>query len=390
MAGRFTQKKCLFYKYISYMRYILEKYKGSKSRFNCPNCNGKKSFTRYIDTETNDYLSDDLGKCNREEKCGYHEKPPFLKKCFFVPFENYIDYNNKSYKISSFNNYYYLPKSQVYELKENGCYLSEWYLIKGNTIKKPNFSMTDFRFYNNGKVNIQSNKPQLLKIAPIKKPMFTIPIEQLDATLTNYHNNNFALILLKLFGESEAVKLLTRYEIGTSKKWHGANIFWQIDANGIVRTGKIMLYNTETNKRVKQPFDHISWVHKDILTDTHELKQCFFGEHLINQYKSKPIAIVESEKSAIICSYFLPEYNWLSAGNINGLSIDKFNVLQGRKVILFPDLNKGFEIWQQKLIEFKHIAEVSISDYLKRIATPEQNANGLDLADYLIETITKT
>jgi hypothetical protein len=57
---------------------------------------------------------------------------------------------------------------------------------------------------------------------------------------------------------------------------------------------------------------------------------------------------------------------------------------------LFPDLNKGFEIWQQKLIEFKHIAEVSISDYLKKIATPEQNANGLDLADYLIETITKT
>jgi hypothetical protein len=150
-----------------------------------------------------------------------------------------------------------------------------------------------------------------------------------------------------------------------------------------------MLYNIETNKRVKQPFDHISWVHKDILTDTHELKQCFFGEHLINQFKDKPIAIVESEKSAIICSYFLPEYNWLSAGNINGLSIDKFNVLQGRKVILFPDLNKGFEIWQQKLIEFKHIAEVSISDYLKRIATPEQTAKGLDLADYLIETITK-
>ena len=113
-----------------------------------------------------------------------------------------------------------------------------------------------------------------------------------------------------------------------------------------------MLYNIETNKRVKQPYDHISWVHKDILTDTHELKQCFFGEHLINQFKLKPIAIVESEKSAIICSYFLPDYVWLSAGNINGLSIEKFKVLNGRKVVLFPDLNKGFEIWQQKANEF--------------------------------------
>ncbi len=110
---------------------------------------------------------------------------------------------------------------------------------------------------------------------------------------------------------------------------------------------------------------------------------------IIADFSLSTIAIVESEKSAIICTYFLPEYVWLSAGNINGLSIEKFKVLSGRKVVLFPDLNKGFEIWQQKANEFKHIAEVSISDYLQRIATKEQHANGLDLADYLIETITK-
>ena len=303
------------------MRYILEKYNGSKTRFDCPKCNGKKTFTKYIDIELNEYLGDHVGRCNKVDKCEYHFKP----KQFFA--------DNKDY-------------THVY-------------------------------------------KPQQMNVAPPKKAMFTIPIEQLDATLTQYDSNNFALILLKLFDYNDAVKLLTLYEIGTSKKWGGATIFWQIDANGIVRTGKIMLYNVETNKRVKQPYDHISWVHKDILTDTHELKQCFFGEHLINKFKSKPIAIVESEKSAIICSYFLPEYVWLSAGNINGLSIEKFKVLSGRKVVLFPDLNKGFEIWQQKANEFKHLAEVSISNYLQRIATKEQQANGLDLADYLIETITK-
>lgn len=31
------------------MRYILEKYNGSKSRFDCPRCAGKKTFTKYID-----------------------------------------------------------------------------------------------------------------------------------------------------------------------------------------------------------------------------------------------------------------------------------------------------------------------------------------------------
>ena len=76
----------------------------------------------------------------------------------------------------------------------------------------------------------------------------------------------------------------------------------------------------------------------------------------------------------------------MSANN-NGLSIDKFKVLKGRKVILFPDLNKATEIWKQKANEFKNIAEVSISNYLERIATNEQKANGLDLADYLINSV---
>jgi len=318
MEWQFTLKKVLFF---NYMRYTLQKYNGLKTRFDCPKCNSKNKFTRYIDIETNEYLSDHVGRCDRIDKCEYHYKP----KQFFA--------DNKCF-------------TQVY-------------------------------------------KPQHKKVAPPKKPIFTIPIDQLDATLTNYHKNNFALILQKLFGFDEMVKLLTLYEIGTSIKWVGANIFWQIDLNGIVRTGKIMLYDFETNKRVKQPFDHISWVHKYILKDSHELKQCFFGEHLINQFKLKPIAIVESEKSAVICSHFLPNYNWLSAGNIYGLTIEKFKVLSGRKVVLFPDLNKGFEIWQQKANEFKNIAEVYISNYLQRIATPEQQTQGLDLADYLIESITK-
>lgn len=369
------------------MRYILQKYNGLKTRFDCPKCNGKKTFTRYIDTETNDYLSDHVGRCNKIDKCGYHFKPPLLTKCYLVKFDSYTDYNVKSFKILFSNNTYYLPKSQVYEIITNGFYVSEWYLTKGNSIKKPDYILNDYRLYNDNKKNVNFIHSELKENPP--KPMFTLSIEQLDATLTDYDNNNFALILLKLFGYNETVKLLTLYEIGTSKKWNGANIFWQIDANGIVRTGKIMLYNIETNKRVKQPYDHISWVHKDILKDSHELRQCFFGEHLINQFKSKPIAIVESEKSAIICTYFLPEFIWLSAGNINGLTFEKFKVLKGRKVVLFPDLNKGFEIWQNKANEFKNIAEVSISDYLQRIATPEQKANGLDLADYLIETITK-
>ena len=34
------------------------------------------TFTRYIDTENNNqYINDNVGKCNRLDKCGYHYTP---------------------------------------------------------------------------------------------------------------------------------------------------------------------------------------------------------------------------------------------------------------------------------------------------------------------------
>ena len=57
-------------------RYILEKYRGLSTRYTCPQCGRKHTFTRYIDTENNNnYLSERVGKCNRLDKCGYHYTP---------------------------------------------------------------------------------------------------------------------------------------------------------------------------------------------------------------------------------------------------------------------------------------------------------------------------
>ena len=57
-------------------RYQLERYRGVSTRYTCPQCRRKHAFTRYIDTENNNqYLSDNVGKCNRLDKCGYHYTP---------------------------------------------------------------------------------------------------------------------------------------------------------------------------------------------------------------------------------------------------------------------------------------------------------------------------
>ena len=57
-------------------RFTLEKYRGISTRYTCPQCGRKHTFTRYIDTENNNqYISDNVGKCNRLDKCGYHYTP---------------------------------------------------------------------------------------------------------------------------------------------------------------------------------------------------------------------------------------------------------------------------------------------------------------------------
>lgn len=103
-------------------------------------------------------------------------------------------------------------------------------------------------------------------------------------------------------------------------------------------------------------------------------------------FPDKPVAIVESEKSAIIASCIVPDMVWLAAGNLNGLSIEKCQVLKGRNVMLNPDLG-AFEKWSIKTAEIKQSVklEIKASTILEDVATVDQRSEGLDIADYIIE-----
>ncbi|MGA1976613.1 MAG: DUF6371 domain-containing protein [Bacteroidales bacterium] len=300
-------------------RYILEPFKGMNTRYRCPGCKSReKTFSRYIDTKTGEYLAPTVGRCNRESKCGYHYTP-----------KQYLQINPIS-----------IDTPQV----------------------KPPY------------------KPH--PIPPQQKPVSFIPVEVFKASLQNHEPNYFIKFLIDLFGIQVTRDLISRYFIGTSSHWNSATIFWQIDIAGKIRTGKIMLYNPTTGKRVKELFNHITWVHKLLKQPEFELKQCLFGEHLLQDNK-KPIALVESEKTAIIASVYFPQFIWLAVGSLNNLNAEKCKVLAGRKVTLFPDLN-GFKKWNIKAKELSHLASFNISDLLERKATEVERKQGFDLADYLI------
>jgi len=294
-------------------------------------------------------------------------------------FVTLADYSDKAYKATALNgNIDYIPKSQVFERIENDCWVSGWCLERS----KFAYLTNENKYFDTKNNPVPLPARQEPKKPTVNKAVSFIPVETFKASLKNYEANHFVRFLISLFGVEVSKQLISQYIIATSKNWDGATVFWQIDTQGKIRTGKIMLYDAATGKRVKKPFSHITWVHTALKAADFELKQCLFGEHLLKD-KTKPVAIVESEKTAVIASVYLPQFIWLAAGAKEGLNVEKCKILKGRSVTLFPDLN-GFEKWNSKAKELSDITRFSVSDLLERKATEAEKDQGLDLADYLI------
>jgi hypothetical protein len=250
---------------------------------------------------------------------------------------------------------------------------------------KCGYHYTPKQYFEDNKIEFQLYKPiskPTMPAKPLVKLASYIDIAFFQASLKQFQYNNLILFLINRFGIETTKELIKKYCIGTSKYWEGASVFWQIDTTGKIRTGKIMLYNSDTGKRVKEPFNHITWVHKATRVDEFNLQQCFFGEHLLID-KSKPVAIVESEKTAIISSLYFPQFIWLATGSLNNLNETKCYILKGRQVTLFPDL-KAFDLWEDKAYELNHIVSFNVSDLLERKASSDEKEQGFDLADYLL------
>ncbi len=216
------------------------------------------------------------------------------------------------------------------------------------------------------------------------------PIDYIDngimrRSLADYKRNPLFTFLSGVLGEKETSRIFHLYRVGTSKKWGGSTVFWQIDKQGKVRTGKIMLYDPTTGHRVKVPRSYVSWVHTELGLKHFTMKQCLFGEHLLADHPDKAVAIVESEKSALIATHFMPEFVWLATGGIHGcFKADTVSVLKGRAVILCPDLGAK-DVWQEKVHLLSSIcSKVVFSKILEQCATDKQKGKGLDIADFLL------
>jgi len=293
---------------------------------------GNKTLVRYKDNKTGEYLPQDAGRCDRENNCGYHKTPKMIADLGISGFGDY----KPTYLHPK------IPKSQNPEM----LYLSLSY------------------------------------------------IERCENSFTQTH---FMQWLIGTFGNNKAIRAAKEYLIGRSKQKDGRGcIFWQIDIDCNVRTGKIMHYNPTTGKRIKGD-GSISFVHAYIQGFTkHPNQLCFFGEHLLAMHPSRPVAVVESEKTAIVCFILMPHIVWLATGGLNGCGLQNYAVykaLAGRHVTFYPDYgfaNKktGKTCYQHWLETVNTISEklhgsFYVSDVLEKLLY-DKPRNDEDIADVVM------
>lgn len=293
--------------------YRLEKYRGARTRHECPYCHRKRCFTLYVD-ENGNALSPLVGKCDHEIKCGKHVTP----KMFFRDHPNLT-----------------IPESWLKPMEEE------------------------------------------------KRELCEVPIEQVTRFRTD--ETNFVRWMIDKFGENKARFAAYTYCIGGLAT--GETIFWQIDIHNRVRSGKCIPYG-EDGHRIKNQGVEVRWMHtllkKDgILPKDWELTQCLFGEFLLND-TNLSIGLVESEKTAVICSIVYPDNIWLATGGKQNLHGDRLQVLKGRKVYVYPDAD-AVDNWRERVTRMKSLGYDIVMVDLHY--TDDQVKNKYDLADLICKNL---
>ena len=184
--------------------------------------------------------------------------------------------------------------------------------------------------------------------------------------------------------QQQMLHAVDRYRLGITRE--GGVVFWQIDQQQVLRDGKVMYYGPDCHRDHDH---HPSWAsarlkQQGLLPESFSPRHCLFGLHLLEVDRHPVVAVVESEKTAVIMSELLPSHLWMACGGLTMLTAAMLQPLHDCKVILFPDTDmdgKAYQLWCD-------VAEASgqpiyVSDLLERSATPDQKARKIDIADLL-------
>ena len=191
--------------------------------------------------------------------------------------------------------------------------------------------------------------------------------------------------------------VLKAYHVGHARQGH--TIFWQIDNDGIVHTGKMMLYRPDghRDREARYGFD---WIHSALFRDKRlpqwdedkqEAKPTLFGLHLLDRYGPfATVNIVESEKTALIMAIAYGNHSgqvWMACGGLEMLNRERLKPIieQHRRIVLYPDRD-GIDRWRAKLENLRydrmHLNAEPILNWWR-----EEDGPKADVADVVVRII---
>lgn len=233
-------------------------------------------------------------------------------------------------------------------------------------------------------------------IQQVKSPTVCVDIDRHYVTdsLDVQMKSDFVTFLKTLVDDDDKIRnVVETYRIGVTKQQH--TIFWYVDIEGKIRFGKIMAYGEDGHRKhdiVPQSIPCELSKQGKIPKD-YSIKKTLFGEHLLCEpmYADKLIGIVESEKSAIICSLCISDVLWMATGSLGNLQAERLQAVKSRHVILYPDADAKsipYRKWKDSAEALNEKGwHILVSDYLEVIATTEQKIKKVDIADLLIANL---
>ena len=251
--------------------------------------------------------------------------------------------------------------------------------------------MTDFNY---------TPPPPRPKPAPL--PMLALPMAMVESRESGREQNTLVNWLRTGIRWDATQRrriddVLKAYHVGHARQGH--TIFWQIDNDGIVHTGKMMLYRPDghRDREARYGFD---WIHSALFRDKRlpqwdedrlEAKPTLFGLHLLNRFgPHATINIVESEKTALIMAIAYGNHTgqvWMACGGLEMLNRERLKPIieQHRRIVLYPDRD-GIDRWRAKLENLRydrmHLNAEPILNWWR-----EEDGPKADVADVVVRII---
>ena len=257
--------------------------------------------------------------------------------------------------------------------------------------------------------NIKRSEAKPIELPP-ELPTLTLPL-QLVSNRRDTSHDVFCNWVRQLPWNTEqrnrVEKILEAYCVGHAK--NGMTIFWQIDHQGNVHTGKMMRYGPDGHRckdggynqdwvhsaLIRKASEQDPWPHPDLFNpDTHQMRPCLFGLHLVNGngIREWDVNIVESEKTAIIMAIAHGGSHgiWMATGGLQFLKPDTLAPLfeLGLNVVLHPD-HDGDAKWRKKMSDFGYVygRDYQVNNFYVNVAWKEQDGPKADCADIVIRQL---